>query len=967
VADGDTAPATQAVRLRRSSVGTVVGLFLSMAAIAFLLRLAGTSAYSAGLHKSLLVMALIGAALQWVSVLLACERAATAQTRAQPEIAPRLITWVSSALSLAFLVGFVALALSDVQPSSASALLLLLVSQAFIGLMLWWALSAESAADQPKAADNELDAARPDQPDRAAGPVTGDEPHVVAMSGGGIRAAAFVLGGMQAVMNEDAALPSGRQRGEPTVVAVSGGSYVAAALALVRTFDAEGRRPDHDKPARHGWREVYRLDDPEMARLRRHTRYLFDPRSQTFDGIIQLVCGAVVNITILTALLGLAVWLSSAFAIATGLVVSSDDVMSFAMMYGLRSWLELLGVTVLSAAAAFVLTIVSASIRGRRDDRKTPPPGKRHWFDPSSLAAGRVALTRVALAWVILVVLLPGAAFGLGWLAQTNTPTSSVASLLGHMGFTQEPLCEEALRSSARAAYQRSLDRSMLNPGDAQTTTAGACGITTDVTVTYDGKTLPPAKLSDDAVAAAGRLAVERVPGGTGVGVQIGTVAGLISVMAGLIRRLGAADPAAPEGWWAKVRRRLATWLPLVLMTALFLWLALAWSFGFLSESGALESAYLGVIILGLVVVAGVMLDANSLSLNVFYRRRLSSAFAVARVDKTKAQELPEQRIYSFSQLAGAGFPRIRIVATANAHKSEETAAGRGGIPMVFGPEQVTLYADERPISLKTSEYEVFAGLGRVSIMSTTSISGAAISPLMGRFATRVAPYRILLALLNVRVGLWVHNPQYYRKPLPQPSHSFLGWRALGRWLTDPMTRRPGALQVVAEAVGQSSLHDQWLYLSDGGHLDNTGLVEAVRLCRRPTDNNVAAAYAGDILVLEASNDAAGSWAAVGDAIAVIRADLNVDLRETTAGRPPWVRTFVAPGLAVTVVKAVRVDPADDVWEPRLPLNVRSFQRGHPDFPRASTGRQEFGDIEFEAYRELGYFCTATRDPAAWA
>ncbi len=39
-----------------------------------------------------------------------------------------------------------------------------------------------------------------------------------------------------------------------------------------------------------------------------------------------------------------------------------------------------------------------------------------------------------------------------------------------------------------------------------------------------------------------------------------------------------------------------------------------------------------------------------------------------------------------------------------------------------------------------------------------------------------------------------------------------------------------------------------------------------------------------------------------------------------------------------------------------MPIDARSFATRDPSFPRASTGRQDFGDLEFESYRRLGQF-----------
>ncbi len=204
---------------------------------------------------------------------------------------------------------------------------------------------------------------------------------------------------------------------------------------------------------------------------------------------------------------------------------------------------------------------------------------------------------------------------------------------------------------------------------------------------------------------------------------------------------------------------------------------------------------------------------------------------------------------------------------------------------------------------------------------------------------------------------------------------------AVTAWLIN----RPGAAQVLAEAIGQSSTSDRWLYFSDGGHLDNTGLVEAVRLHR--TEQG----FHGRIVVVDASNHSEGTWSAVGDAMGVVRMEFGVDLRcmhgtvaqapapsdgAAPAGDGPvdavarrvWRRsTATPPGpymrvyehadggclLEVLVVKAVRPAMSSEV-----PESVRAFAAPQAEFPRASTSPQDFGDIEFEAYRTLGEHST---------
>jgi hypothetical protein len=47
----------------------------------------------------------------------------------------------------------------------------------------------------------------------------------------------------------------------------------------------------------------------------------------------------------------------------------------------------------------------------------------------------------------------------------------------------------------------------------------------------------------------------------------------------------------------------------------------------------------------------------------------------------------------------------------------------------------------------------------RLTSMMAVGMSGAAVSPAMGKF--RIGPARALLALTNIRLGVWLPNPAY--------------------------------------------------------------------------------------------------------------------------------------------------------------------------------------------------------------
>ena len=108
---------------------------------------------------------------------------------------------------------------------------------------------------------------------------------------------------------------------EPDVFAVSGGSYMAAAMAVRRRF----ARPDGQPVTPEPWTESYRVGSAELERLRRHTRYLFEPAIRLRDGVVTLLLGAGLNVVVVgIVLLGLT-WVSVLLAVVFGVVTPERD------------------------------------------------------------------------------------------------------------------------------------------------------------------------------------------------------------------------------------------------------------------------------------------------------------------------------------------------------------------------------------------------------------------------------------------------------------------------------------------------------------------------------------------------------------------------------------------------------------------------------------------------------------------
>ena len=333
---------------------------------------------------------------------------------------------------------------------------------------------------------------------------------------------------------------------------------------------------------------------------------------------------------------------------------------------------------------------------------------------------------------------------------------------------------------------------------------------------------------------------------------------------------------------------------------------------------------------------------------------------------------------------------------------------------MTFDPDHVTLRGElaADDVNAATRDYEVLVGERRFTLFDVSAISGAAVSPLMGSM-TREA-YRILLTLTNVRLGVWLPHPAVVaaahdelakQKDTGNKDHHTESWgTALGLllWYVWPLhprwgkhTERPGGREarlwayvlrmrqdrkrmsgflyhvmqptlglLWAEAVGHTSYRSTWVCVSDGGHYDNLGLVEALQ--RR----------AKNIVVLDASGDSVHTWSTLGGAFALARVDAGVSIdldptkmcdspslhpgevtRPWAAGTfspvPQWQGNGVGPGRHPRPAGG-KIWVCKLGWSADSPWDVQAYALGHSDFPTQSTLQQLYDGAQFDAYRELG-------------
>lgn len=361
-------------------------------------------------------------------------------------------------------------------------------------------------------------------------------------------------------------------------------------------------------------------------------------------------------------------------------------------------------------------------------------------------------------------------------------------------------------------------------------------------------------------------------------------------------------------------------------------------------------------------------------SLAPFYRGKLRLAYATYRTGREDGQQ--SVRAYENDNLAGAeknhrepGFfaynrdgaevrtPLVVCTTGTVTSRAVRTHYGTPALSVTFDPDQVTLHLPQDGRG-KTLEYaattKVVDRLGnklgkRVTTMLAVAISSAAVSPAMGRI--RIGPTSMLLTFFNIRLGVWIANPRF----VTQLEAAGLQDKA------DLQYPRTGLGYLFKEFFGIHDLDDPYLYLTDGGHWENTGLVELLRVPE-----------VTEIVCVDADSGPGDATSSLGKAIAIapsecdIRIDISLDpLRAAPSGSrvpaysPRTVNIgFFSKGAGV-FTDQTRVGV---LWYAKpgltmgMPAALLAFHERNPSYPRVSTLDQFFDTATFVAYRNLGRY-----------
>jgi hypothetical protein len=379
---------------------------------------------------------------------------------------------------------------------------------------------------------------------------------------------------------------------------------------------------------------------------------------------------------------------------------------------------------------------------------------------------------------------------------------------------------------------------------------------------------------------------------------------------------------------------------------------------------GALElTAFL--IAAGVLAVIYLTGDQTRWSLAPFYKRRLASAFALqAEGDTVSERDWSQPTTLSRFARPHPDLPELLVCAAANLSDPEAAPPGRRAQSFVFSAEWV---GGPQVGWARTTDFEAAlrgATAGDGTLLGAMGISGAAFASAMGHQSK--GAINALLAASNARLGVWLPSPNYVqelRGVRPEPPYEDAPDAAPAAPYAGPWAGYRRLPYLFKELFGTYTVDDRFLYLTDGGHYENLGLVELMRRqCRV-------------ILCFDASGDDLVSCGTFVEALTLAQEELGIEVAidlsplapRATGERPPGVRTLLDARLSERSVVHGHIHYADGT-RGHLVLAKASLTESTPGtvlahaarqakatFPNDSTGDQFFDYTQFDAYSTLGH------------
>jgi hypothetical protein len=769
------------------------------------------------------------------------------------------------------------------------------------------------------------------------GPGGGAQEWAICCSGGGIRSAAYCLGALQRIEEDRRLAPESQISLDKVgmIVGVSGGSYITASRAVV----ASGPALSAEQPA-------YAPGSPEEQHLRDNTNYLVPDAKTLLAGVLSLLFGVATTLLL---------FLTPLFAVshAWGWLLRSQGVLKYTV-------------------AAHTVQVAAAVT------------GAGWWIVPV-IAAGITFLA--FLWWWATLIPDPDGQEGHSQVAVTVLGWLAFLTLVIAVAMLAVPELIAWLAGPHSGSLKTVLDDLGFGAGAAWTPAAVGGFVAAVVAV---------AESARKSVTAYEQLTASTSNQQSSSSNQQSSTSNQQS------------SPGLLITVTIYLRALVLPWLASVLILLAGFVTALRWVKDGAAAGFNRDQLWLVIGALAVMLVTRVLADVNRISLHDFYRWRLATAYAVRRDPLSSGvTNVPGVLL---SELSGQQ-PKPVLCTTANINARREVPCGRGGLSFTFDPDYARLRGPgpDEECQARTRDYEILVGERRFTLFDVSAISGAAFSPLMG-VATQQA-YRILFTAADLRLGVWLPHPAVVEaaRKTKGGEDKLSWWRSLGllfwyelphpfwRFGHDPKRKarlearearlwayvlklrednedsedsksfqqflggllyhalQPTLGMLYAEAAGHTSYRSTWMDVTDGGHYDNLGVIEALkREARR-------------ILVLDASGDKANTWFTIGGAIAQARSDARTEMKldpQTMCEPPTNLKPgeVVTPWVSGTFTRYPLSAPAENGailvcklgWWKGAPWDIGAYAAGHPNYPSDPTIEQLYDSAEFDAYRELG-------------
>lgn len=336
------------------------------------------------------------------------------------------------------------------------------------------------------------------------------------------------------------------------------------------------------------------------------------------------------------------------------------------------------------------------------------------------------------------------------------------------------------------------------------------------------------------------------------------------------------------------------------------------------------------------------ILHANHVSLHGFYRGRLSRMFLL--------RALPP---------AGGGDGRPGVSSAEAVRLSEINRDGSWAPYALLNAALNLQGVDDASLHGRQCDFFVFSrcfmGSDRVGYCATRdmeqlvtdldlgtamAVSGAAAAPNMGTYTQGAAVS--LMTFLNIRLGYWLPHPG--RVSVRSTS---AGWLARLRWY-------PAGLSCyLRELLSRIDDHGDLVFLTDGGHLENTGAYELLR--RR----------CAVVIASDAEEDPALAFGGLAALVRYARISLGTEIELDVGALRRDAKGFSATHAVVGTIRYPAIDgvPAETGTLVYVKATVtgdedvliEEYRSRNDDFPHQSTADQVFDETQFEAYRSLGF------------